>query len=410
MKVLSAENGWATPGVPELNQFSSKLFEMKLLQAIQFIRAKAKDDGWSGCILKSGLSEFLKRGPMAEDINEAPSGFSVLFFHHSAYSEGDDESHSMQALRETYGDGELPDDLVKAFSKLHIFVPTCSFRAGEQIKVAIQFLEAVCGENTIATCGYRYGLKLLEKHRRLFEREAENDKMFLFNYLYLLDRMFHRFCREICEFIEEQDPILALKDEIKGDRWMREMINQALEPLIIYGKVLGLRPPIKLQDRSSLSGLIDMSQAGRGNHNNKRPAEIQDGGRKAGGKAARRKIGAGDAYSDWWEELSGDEFVQEWAIPRGEKFGDYFGPHKKENVVGLPYVQHHRTKRPAPICLKYQLGNGVKCKRGADCALAHIRPRDLLVKSTSRSRNILRKCSGRRRATLEGAQDRLGRL
>jgi hypothetical protein len=45
--------------------------------------------------------------------------------------------------------------------------------------------------------------------------------------------------------------------------------------------------------------------------------------------------------------------------------------------VGLPYVQHHKTKRPAPICLKYQLGNGVKCKRGADCVLAHVRPRDL---------------------------------
>ena len=274
MRVLSAENGWDTPGVPELSPFASKLFDMKLLQAIQFVRAKAKDDGWSGCILKSGLSDFLKRGPVAEDIHEAPSGFSVLFFHHSAYSEGDDESHSMQALREAYGDGELPDDLVKAFSKLHIFVPTCTFRAGEQIKAAIQFLEAVCGEKTIATGGYRHGLRLLEEHRRLFEREADKDKMFLFNYLYLLDRMFQRFCREIRECRQEQDPVLVLKDIIKGDRWMKEMINQALEPLVIYGKELGLRPPIKLQERSSLSGLIDMtSHMGRGN-GNKRKAFI----------------------------------------------------------------------------------------------------------------------------------------
>jgi hypothetical protein len=378
MKVLSAENGWATPGVPELNQFAAKLFEMKLLQAIQFVRAKARDDGWSGCILKSGLSEFLKRGPVAEDVHEAPSGFSVLFFHHSAYSEGDDESHSMQALREAYGDGELPDDLVKAFSKLHIFVPTCSFRAGEQIRAAVQFLEAVCGENTIATAGYKHGLRLLEEHRRLFEREADRDKMFLFNYLYLLDRMFQRFCREIRECKDEQDPVLALKDSIKGDRWMKEMINQALEPLVVYGKELGLRPPIKLQDRSSLSGLIDMTHSGsRGNPTNKRPAENQDGGGRTTGKAARRKVGAGDAQHEWWYELSGDEVVPEWAIPHGKKFGDYFGPHKKENVAGLPYVLHHKTKRPAPICLKYQLGNGVKCKRGADCALAHIRPREL---------------------------------
>ena len=376
MKVLSAENGWETPGVPELNQFASKLFEMKLLQAIQFVRAKSKDDGWSGCILKSGLSEFLKRGPIAEDIHEAPSGFSVLFFHHSAYSEGDDESHSMQALREAYGDGEMPDDLVKAFSKLHIFVPTCIFRAGEQIKAAIQFLVAICGEKTIATSGYLHGLRLLEEHRRLFERESEKDKMFLFNYLYLLDRIFQRFCREIRECNQEQDPVLTLKEYLRGDRWMKAMIDQAMEPLVIYGKELGLRPPIKLQERSSLSGLIDMSQIGKGNPN-KRPADNHDGGGKAGGKAARRRVGAGEAHHDWWYELSSDECAREWAIPHGKKFGDFFGPHKKDNVVGLPYVQHHKTKRPAPICLKYQLGNGVKCKRGAECALAHIRPKDL---------------------------------
>ena len=377
MKVLSAENGWATPGVPELCPFAAKLFEMKLLQAIQFVRAKAKDDGWSGCILKSGLSEFLKRGPIAEDINEAPSGFSVLFFHHSAYSEGDDESHSMQALREAYGDGEMPDDLVKAFSRLHIFVPTCTFRAGEQIKAAVQFLETVCGEKTIATGGYRHGLRLLEEHRRLFERETDRDKMFLFNYLYLLDRIFQRFCREIRECSQEQDPVLALQDIIKGDRWMKEMINQALEPLIIYGKELGLRPPIRLQERSSLAGLIDMSHINKGN-SNKRPAENHDGGGgQAGGKLARRRVAARESHPEWWYELGSEECVRDWAVPSGKKFGDYFGPHRKDNVVGLPYVPHHKTKRPAPICLKYQLGNGVKCKRGADCALAHIRPRDI---------------------------------
>ena len=172
--------------------------------------------------------------------------------------------------------------------------------------------------------------------------------------------------------------MLVLKDIIKGDWWMKEMINQALEPLVIYGKELGLRPPIRLQERTSLSGLIDMTgHMGRGSAN-KRKAENQEGGSgRPGGKVARRGLGAGEAHPDWWYELSREECVQDWAIPLGKKFGDYFGPHRKDNVVGLPFVQHHRTKRPAPICLKYQLGNGVKCKRGADCALAHIRPKDI---------------------------------
>ena len=222
-------------------------------------------------------------------------------------------------------------------------------------------------------------MKLLEDNRRLFEREAEKDKLFLFNYLYLLDRMFQGFCREIRECTQEQDPVLTLKEVVKGDRWMKEMLNQAMEPLILFGKELGLRPPLKLQERSSLAGLIDMSQIGKNNSNNKRQAEHHDIGGKAGGKHGRRKLG-GDAQPEWWNELSNEDYVREWAIPPAKKFGDYFGPHRKENVVGLPYVQHHKTKRPAPICLKFQLGNGVKCKRGAECALAHIRPRDLASK------------------------------
>ena len=67
----------------------------------------------------------------------------------------------MQQVRETFGDGDLPEDMIKAFSKLHIFVPDNTYKAAEQLQVAISFLESVCGKMTIATVGYKRGLRYL---------------------------------------------------------------------------------------------------------------------------------------------------------------------------------------------------------------------------------------------------------
>jgi hypothetical protein len=106
--------------------------------------------------LKAGISDFLKRGFMAEDIQIAPSGFSILLFHHpSGYTEIDgDDFGLLQQSPEIFGDRELPEEMVRAaFSKRQIFVPENTYQAADQIKTAVKFLERLCGDRTIATSG-----------------------------------------------------------------------------------------------------------------------------------------------------------------------------------------------------------------------------------------------------------------
>jgi hypothetical protein len=126
---------------------------MKIFGATQQIRSKAQEEKWKGGMLKAGVSEFLKREFVSEDILVGPSGFSVLFFFPSGYSKTDSEDIRMQQVRETFGDGDLPEEMIKAFSKLHLFVPDNTYKAAEQLQVAISFLESVCGGMTIATAG-----------------------------------------------------------------------------------------------------------------------------------------------------------------------------------------------------------------------------------------------------------------
>jgi hypothetical protein len=124
LKLLSAEDVWDTQGVPEITEFAEKL-----------------------------------------------SG---------SYSETDSQDFGMQQVQETFGDGDPPKDMIKAFSKLHIFVPENTYKATEQLQVAISFLESVCGEMTIATAGYKRGLRYLTLNQMLFESQ---DTLFLLNYL-----------------------------------------------------------------------------------------------------------------------------------------------------------------------------------------------------------------------------------
>jgi hypothetical protein len=56
LKLLSAEDGWDTQGVPKITEFAEKLFGMKIFGATQQIRSKAHI--WT---LTKGLGIFLCR-------------------------------------------------------------------------------------------------------------------------------------------------------------------------------------------------------------------------------------------------------------------------------------------------------------------------------------------------------------
>jgi hypothetical protein len=376
-RVLSAEDGWFTTGVPELTEFAVQITEMKIFQATQLIRDKAKEEGWPGGILKAGISDFLKRGFMAEDIQVAPSGFSILFFHPSGYSETDGQEFRFQQGREILGKGEMPEEVIKALSLQQIFVPENTYQAADQIKTAVKFLECLCGDRTIATSGYKFGLRMIEENRRIFDSETSLDKIFLLNYMYMLDRVFQAFCKELRRFEKEPDPIQDAS-VVVGDGWMEKMIAEPIQRWVIQGMIPTFASPLILRGKSPSKGVMDLHEAGK-----KQGAAVGGGAAAGGGaggtprqgKKAGRLAPAADGNSPGWHsELPSDECVKDWRLPSGKKLADFFGPHKKENLVGMPKVTHHKSGRPAQPCLRYQLE---KCRQGAGCPFAHIRPKDI---------------------------------
>lgn len=370
LKVLSAEDGWDTQGVPEVTEFAEKLFGMKIFGATQQIRSKAQEEKWKGGMLKAGVSEFIKRGFVSEDVLVGPSGFSVLFFFPSGYTETDSEDFGMQQIRETFGDGDLPEDMIKAFSKLHIFVPENTYQAAEQLQVAISFLESVCGEMTIATAGYKRGLSYLTSNRMLFKSQ---DTLFLLNYLYMLDRVFQQFCLELKRYENEPDPILAAREQ-QAKGWMERQIERPMSDWIVLGTVPSFGPPNVWRGKSLEEGVVDISnlrkstskETGKGGAKKKSPGA--SGGSPSAGRSQEKP---------WHRELPADEYVREWRLPTGRQFTDFFTREKPSNFVGLPLVTHHKLSEKKPICLRHQIQNSQRCRRGYGCPMTHIKPSDL---------------------------------
>jgi hypothetical protein len=218
----------------------------------------------------------------------------------------------------------------------------------------------------------------MEENRRIFDSEASRDKIFLLKYLYMLDRVFQAFCNELRRFEKEPDPIQDARVVI-GEGWMEHLINEPVKPWVIQGMLPAFASPLALQGKTPSDGVFDLSGAGK-NRGGQGGAGIGGVGaaaagapRRGGGAAGKQAPANGDSPG-WHRELPDSEHVQEWRLPAGKKLADFFGPHKKENITGLPKVVHHKTGRPSQPCLRYQLE---KCRQGAGCPFAHIRPRDI---------------------------------
>lgn len=158
---------------------------------------------------------------------------------------------------------------------------------------------------------------------------------------------------------------------------MGRRISQTMADMFTLGITPLLTAPLALEGNSPNSeGLLDLSHKGGKAKLGGGAAPPQKGGTKQKGReeGGGRREGGGPS---WHKGLRADEYVREWMVPEGKKFSDFFGPHKRENVRGLPKVPHHSTRKPTNLCIRYQVGNGTKCGGGEFCSLAHIRPQDM---------------------------------
>ena len=85
-----------------------------------------------------------------------------------------------------------------------------------QIKTGIKFLEKLTYRASIGTNGYAYGLKLIERHRRLFDKALNRDRMCIVKFIYLLNKVFQNFGNCLGSFYREtRDPIRTAKSRLR---------------------------------------------------------------------------------------------------------------------------------------------------------------------------------------------------
>lgn len=344
--LLSAQH-WDEDGLPKLTPFAKKLTaDKKATNSLQMVVEQSRN--WEGAPSKNGMAGFLTRGFLAEDISTEPSGFTVFMMVPIDFITSSSKSHRIQHLQEVFGDGKLTEESLKEFSKEQYHVPGDYNQAADQLKSAIRLLDILTGERSVASDGYRRGLRFLVDHRRRFNQALSDDSSFLVRYLYLLDGIFQAFCEKLLiHGAGKTQPLHRCRhlDEFQVRKFDSVMDN--------FG-TLGQRPNLPLPRNLAPRTSRDATEKSQ-------PKEKAQGVKE---KTAKRK-------DEPWMTTNPSP-VTEWKIPSGKTFQDFFGPTSRGNREGFPTVKHHSRDKDTKMCLSYQVSG--ECKHGSKCFNAHIDP------------------------------------
>jgi hypothetical protein len=306
---------------------------------------------WSGQVSKGGLINFLSSGFEAHDVDEQPGGFTLFMFSPLSDSAPHSKKDRELAIRSVFGEGKVDDETVRYYMKNNLFLAKTMEQGERQIKTGVKFLERLTYRESIGTGGYAYGLRLIERHRRLFDKALKRDRMFIVKFVYLLDRVFQNFVNRLGSFYQTRDPIRVARSHLRNS--MEEEIDDAMR-----GFTAGAYPNLSLP-------VVILSPDTE--------AADSDGEKKPSSK--RRSNDATDLTDspEWWSKNLHP--VSEWCIPAGKNFPQFFNtrdPELKDNLTNFPKFNHHRKSvgGPRPMCAKYQAMG--KCR--ASCPYAHVPP------------------------------------
>jgi hypothetical protein len=308
---------------------------------------------WSGQVSKGGLINFLSSGFEAHDVDEQPGGFTLFMFSPLADAKPRSKKDRELAIRSVFGEGKVDDETVKYYLKNNLFLAKTLEQAERQIKTGVKFLEKITHKDSIGTRGYTYGLRLVEKYRRLFDKALKRDRMFMVKFSYLLDRVFQNFVNRLGSYYQTRDPIRAARSDLRES--MEEEIDGAMR-----GFTAGAYPNLSLP-------VIIMSP-----ESNEEEASDSDKKIPKKRKSPDAETKAEDAPG--WHTKNPSP-VQAWCLPSGKNFSEFFNTRDealKANFTGFPKFKHHRKSvvGPKPLCAKYQAVG--KCRGG--CPYAHVSP------------------------------------
>jgi hypothetical protein len=99
---------------------------------------KSLSKRWTGKISEKGFLLFLANGCQADDITQAPGGFSVFSFSPLDYIKSSDPKTNMQQVRSMFGSTELDEESIKHFAKKDFYLADSLAGLEEQIYTCIK--------------------------------------------------------------------------------------------------------------------------------------------------------------------------------------------------------------------------------------------------------------------------------
>ena len=319
---------------------------------------------WLGRISDKGILSFLATGYAADDISEAPGGFSVFMFSPLAANQRSDQKSRVLQIRSMFGSTELDEDSVKYFAKNDFYLADSLAGLEEQIYTCIKCLDKLTCKEGIASEGYWHGFNMLQRYKREFIGLCEMDSLFPVKFAYLLDRAFQNFVQDLGDFHNKNDPIRKAKRSLQKqqvrdiDAAMSGFKTGSLSQLFLPRT---LRAATSGKDAQPLTG-------GAGGTADKKPK-----GSSKGEEIVKEKR----PHEDWWSKNPSP--VAAWKLPEGKTFNDIFDFSKaqlKANTENWPKLPHHHPKqngRKTYLCLKYQSAGN--CHQS--CRKAHMVPENI---------------------------------
>jgi hypothetical protein len=357
-RLLSARDWYVEK--PKINSFMKSLVVDKSSnRALNIMMMHTKK--WSGQASEKGLLEFFATGYAARDIHEQPGGFTIFMFRPVTSAAPANKKARQQQVKAMFGSTELDDEAVKYYSQNDFFLAESIQDLEEQIYTCILCLELFTERRGVATAGYEYGLKLLQKDRRLFKNFIGSDPLFAVKFAYLLDKVFQNFIEKLGDYHEDEFPITKARRKLK--HYQRDAIERGMSGY----------------EESSIPNLyLPSSLRGEEREGGKTPSSSGVDSQK---KTALSGGGGGDQTKTpaqvpgWWSKNPNPNPA--WALPQGKEYVDFFDtkdPDKLKNSQGWPKLAHHKmTSKKKNLCLKYQS----KGSCNTHCFMTHVDPTKL---------------------------------
>lgn len=235
-------------------------------------------------------------------------------------------------------------------AKLDLFVPKDAREAEDMLCIAVAWLELLTGENSIATEPYRRGLNFLSRNRRTVQQTQKEHKLFVVEFLHMVERCFQKLCIALLETGTGRQPMRRARRELSS--FCKDFIRSELGNLPNGGG----QPPLSVPDcfASKLQGRM--------------PEDIRPQPLDPNPKGGNHKQEAA-----WVTQCHG--ILTTWRVPSGHSYYDYFGKGMEENRARFPILAHHKRKKLAWMCLVYYSTG--ECKRDFNCAMAHLPIKDM---------------------------------